>query len=369
MQKSVLQHQLKRSLPSDEESSLVRKRLTLAQNIDDLIHFKRFGHCLAESYDDLEGSLWWSRFVSNDVQDNLRGTNFEYYASSHEILALEKHSREISKQICRHADLDLENVTIIEKGNGSSTAMLNKTLVQLDAMQQIGIKTRMYVAREHSRAYREEAVEFFKHMKPGLPVIVQDVDFNKEDPLIPGSEGPRIVFEFGSSRSNIATAHKDEIPYKQLYETFSHDRKVCQTGGILLMACDCNQDQESLESSFSHNTHAEFSKNIFRRGLKEGVLSSEFSLDEIEYFPKWDGERYLLKHTLVSRKDQAFKLYRKGQAYIDARLIKGEEYIYSHSFRWPSHIIEEAANRNSFRTLGIFWDDNKRVAIFLFKAI
>jgi uncharacterized SAM-dependent methyltransferase len=361
---------------------IVPKNIVLAEKIDDLLNFRQFGHCLSECYGDAEGSSWWAKFVSPTVQGPLRGTEFEYYTVTDEIRAIRDCSAAISQIVLEDNEIDHKNLIVIEKGNGSRTAMVNKTLVQLQAFANAGINTRLYVAREHSPAYRKEAEEIFAEQRPEIVCLAQDVDYNKEDPsLIPANavaraklegleyEGPRVIFEYGTSRSNIPTTSPDSVPYEELYATFAHDRKVCRDGGILIMASDCNQDKASMEGSFSHPTHAEFSRNIMRRGAKESVLSDDFNLTLVAYSPRWDANRHLLKHALISDRSQSFGVYRAGEGFIDTRMNAGDEYLYSHSFRWPEKVIQDAACSNGFKSLATFWAPKERVAVFVFKAV
>ncbi len=361
---------------------VVPKNLILAEKIDDLLNFRQFGHCLSECYGDAEGSNWWAKFVSPQVQGPLKGTDFEYYSVTDEIRAIQDCCGAISQLIIDDPDIDAQNLIVIEKGNGSRTAMVNKTLVQLDAFDRAGINTRLYVAREHSPTYREQAEELIRDHRPDTVCVTQDVDYNKDDPNpVPSNEndrqrlygldyeGPRVILEYGTSRSNIPTLKSDAVPYDELYATFAHDRKVCRDGGIMIMAADCNQDKASMEGSFSHHTHAEFSKNILRRGNKEGVLTEDFNLGLISYSPRWDAKRHLLKHALLTDRSQSFGVYRAGEGFVDARMNYGDEYLYSHSFRWPKNIIHDAACSNGFRPLATFLAPRERVAVFAFKAV
>lgn len=354
--------------------------IVLAQKLDDLFNLRRFGHCLSEAYGDAEGSNWWSRFVSPAVQNSLKGTPLEYYSVSDEITAIKQHGGAISQILLDDKDIDHENLIVLEKGNGSTMAMVNKTLVQLDAFRKSGIATRLYVAREHSPTYRKEAETVFAELLPEIVCLTQDVDYNIDDPSIAPPieedrvklggidyEGPRVLLEYGTSRSNIPTTSSNAVPYEELYATFAHDRKVCRDGGILIMASDCNQDQVSMEGSFSHSTHADFSRNILRRGIDEGALTNDLDLRRVQYAPRWDATRHLLKHALITDKDQTFGLYRNGK-YEDVSMKAGEEYLYSHSFRWPEKNIQDAACTNGFKSIGTFWAPQNRVAIFVFKA-
>ncbi len=358
------------------------ENLAFAQKIDDLLHFKQYGHCLSECYGDENGSDWWSAFVSPVIQKPLKGTRYEYYAISDEMKAIRACRGVISQIVLNDRDIDAHNLIVIEKGNGSRNAMLNKTLVQLDAFADAGIKTRLYVTREHSPTYREQAKRLFAEYRPGIVCLAQDVDYNREDPsIVPDGlqdrenlhglnyEAPRVIFEFGTSRSNIATNCPDIVPYEELYKTFAHDRKVCRDGGILIMASDCNQNKITMEGSFSHPAHGEFSKNILRRAAKEGILSVDFDPSLIGYSPRWDERRHLLKHTLYTKQNQSFGVYRDGKGFVDVNMNVEDEYLYSHSFRWPEKVILDAACSNGFKPMGTFWAAKRRVAVFMFKAI
>ncbi len=87
-----------------------------------------------------------------------------------------------------------------------------------------------------------------------------------------------------------------------------------------------------MEGAFSHPVHAEFSCNILRRGIKEAAITSGFDMSSVRYEPRWDAERHLLKHALISGKNQTFGIYRNGQ-YEEGTMRAEEEYLYSHSFR------------------------------------
>lgn len=356
--------------------------ITLAHVIDDLLNFRRFGHALSECYGDEQGAKWWAEFVSPEVQTPLKGTPYEYYAVTEEILGIHHFAPVIADLVFNDPDFDPDNLIVVEKGSGSENAVVNKTLVQLEAFSRAGMNTRLYVTREHSPAYREVARKVFSLQRPDIVCLTQDVDYNRDDPpLMPlnevdckkleglDTEKPRIVFEFGTSRSNIATVHPDVIPYDALHATFAHDRKVCRNGGILIVASDCNQDSVSMEGSFSHPAHAEFSKNLLRRGIKRGVLSGEFNLDAVSYKPVWVPRMSLLRHTLISHCQQSFGLYRHGVGMVDATMRQGLGYRYSHSFRWPQSVIQDAACLNGFKSLGTFLRPDCRVPIFVFKAV
>lgn len=359
-----------------------KKLLSLAQTLDDLVRFKAQGAALAECYGDETGSLTWSGFAR--VSDPKIQYTFQSEAN-----AIKSKGAAISKIIIDDPDIDSSNLIIIDKGKGSREAAFAKSFKLMQFIEDAGGNVSLYSDWDISQSYREEGISLLKLAFPHTQANPQDVDFNRDDPDISTTsnddvERPRLVMEFGSSRGNIATRTLsandngqsfEEQAYQELQARFANDYKNCRTGGILVIGCDANQDESALKA-YIHPAHAKFAENVIHRGLKEGALSREFNPQLLYYDPQLDsthsinGKKFsVVKHDLVASNKQTFGVLQASGDFKEANLKEGDRLTLSHSIKWSPEVMISAAESQGFKCLSVNWDEEKRVPIYVFKAI
>jgi len=160
-----------------------------------------------------------------------------------------------------------------------------------------------------------------------------------------------------------------------LYIRFAVDYWNCGEGGILVLGSDANQDP-CARNAYVHPAHAKFAENIVHRGLKEGVLSSEFNPQFLYYDPRHEtgysingNEFSVVKHDLVASNDQAFEIMQAGGDFKEASLKEGDRLTLSHSIKWTPEVMIAAAESQGFKCLGVYWGEDKRVPVYVFKAM
>lgn len=345
--------------------------LSLAQTLDDLFRHKKSGAALPECYGDEIGAKNWAHFVRKS-DPNVQYT-FQSEASN-----ISQNGADIAALIAADPDIDSSKLIIIEKGGGSREARLAKPLALIDFFKAAGMNVALYSGWERSAEYRVDGITVTREKMPEADVNELDVDFNQDDPNISTKnvkdvERPRIVMEFGSSRSNIATSAEndksfEDQTYEELQRRFAHDRVNCRDGGILIIGSDANKGN-SARNAYIHPVHANFAENIAHRGAREGALSSGFNPQLLYYDPIWDETHHVVRHTLIASAPQDFGIMNARGHFARASIKEDDHFVLSHSIKWPPEKMIMAAETQGFKCLGVFWGEDKRVPLYAFKAV
>jgi len=353
--------------------------LRLAKTLDDLVRFKVFGGALAECYGDITGAKAWGKFVRvSDPQIQ--------YTNPSEVNNMDINGEDIARIIINDPDLDTDNLIVIDKGKGSRESALAKSIKLKRNIVNQGGNIALCSEWETSSAYRQDNEGLLKDEFEGVEVSSLDVDFNKDDPDISTKdyknvERPRLVMEFGSSRSNIATVANDnkkpfaEQAYEELQARFANDYKNCREGGMLVIGADANQEDCAL-GAYVHPAHSKFAENIVHRGKNEGALSEEFNPQLLYYDPQHethqtaDGHKFnVIKHDLVASEEQTFGILQPSGDFKEATIKEDDHLTLSHSVKWSQEAMIAAAESQGFKCLAVKWDEDKRVPLYVFKAI
>lgn len=351
----------------------------LAQTLDDLIRYQVSGGALAECYGDITGAKTWGRFVrvsDPEVQ----------YTNPSEVTNMDINGDDIAAIIINDPDLDTDNLIVIDKGKGSRESALAKSIKLKRKIVNLGGIIKLCSEWETSSTYREDNEELLADEFPDTEVSSLDVDFNRDNPDISTDnykdvERPRLVMEFGSSRGNIATVANDnkkpfaQQAYEELQARFANDYKNCREGGILVIGSDANQEDSAL-GAYVHPAHSKFAENIVHRGKTEGVLSEEFNPQLLYYDPQLethitdDGHSFnVVKHDLVASETQNFGILQASGDFKEATIEEDDRLTLSHSIKWSQEVMIAAAESQGFKCLAVKWDQDKRVPIYVFKAM
>lgn len=354
------------------------EQLVLGENLYQLFTHQQAGHCLPDCYNEI-GSPLWSYFETIQSNPSLK------HAYDVAILGTQMVKMNVDafvQLVLEDPNLDKENLIVVEKGGGDAVATMGKTLVILRALREAGVNVALYANLEGSEFFREQNRAILKREFPDLLVNELDADFHKDDPDLSYKDfkdigQPRLLLEFGSPRSNVATTSPNELPTKTLEQYFNNDARLCK-GGLLIMDCDSTQDKDTNEGMYTHPAHAKVGEALPVYGQRQGVISENFEPMWFFYQPQWEARRSLLKHSLVSIAQQNFSVLRHdGQfhpVFIPAN--KGENdpkgiYTHSHSFKWEPETLRNAANRGgNFRQKAFFpmiKDGVERVNGYAFK--
>lgn len=177
------------------------------------------------------GSVMWAHFIRIQEKAYHEGNSFAAYdVVRNEIQAIHNLGPSIAQIIVSDPDFDADNLIVIEDGSGSKDAVKSKTMPQLSFIEVAGGRIAMYSPWEKSDFFMNKTLEAFQEERPDTVVNPQKVDFTKDDPDLSLAnhpeidvEGPRIVLENGTPRSNIPTTSPDELPFDKLRELFRHD--------------------------------------------------------------------------------------------------------------------------------------------------
>ncbi len=348
---------------------LPSKSLTLSTVLNDLFYRKKSGHALPETYGDKRGAKLWETFVKTS------NPKIQYTFQS-EVNTIDSNLNEIASIINNDPDLNENKLLIIEKGSGSVEAIEAKSLKILKSLIKSGMGIDLYSPWDCSEKYRHEAYNIASIY--GINTEPLNVNFNEDDPNISTSkirnvDRPRIVMEFGSSRGNIPTSEHCIFPfaeqtYTELQRRFRLDRKNCRDGGVLILGTDAN-NTESAKEAYVHNVHSEFAENIIHRAIKEGVLSKDIKPYLLKYKPIWDADNHVIKHTLISKASQSFGVLNENGEYQPCHVMRGEGFVLSHSIKWPEDKIISAAESQGFKCLKVCYGEDRRIPVYIFKAI
>ena len=345
--------------------------LSLAETLDDLINFRRFGGALPECYGGELGALTWGHYVRKVHSNSEAG-------------AILTHGADIAQLIVNDPDIDTSALIVGEKGNGSCEAMIPTSIALIEAFEKAGMNLSLYANLEKAKKFREEGGKFVRTRFRQSDTSSHDVDFNKDNPdisttRVPNVERPRIIMEFGSSRGNIPTSSNDkklfaEQSYAELQERFAHDRTLCRNGGILIVGSDANQEDSAL-TPYLHRAHAKFAENVIHRGAREGALSKEFE-PQLLYYDPWiskvheiHGKKFnTVKHDLVASNDRSFGILQASGHFNSSSMDENDHFSISHSTKWTPDIMVMAAKSQGFKRLGIYWGEDSPVPVYVFKA-
>lgn len=347
------------------------RQLSLAQTLDDLLRHRKSGAALPECYGDEIGSKNWAHFVR-------KSDPAIQYTFQSEVSAIHDNGAAIASLIANDPDLNTQGLIIIEKGGGSAEARKAKPLALIGFFEQAGLTVDLYADWEKSAQYRAEGTRLVSERLPDTSVKEMDVDFNHDDPdistdKIKDVERPRIVMEFGSSRGNIPTSADSEKSFaeqtfEELQRRFAQDRINCRDNGILIVGCDAN-NTPSARGAYVHPVHSNFAENIVHRGSREGVLSGEFNPQLLYYDPIWDETDHVVRHTLIASADQKFGILNARGQFKAASIKEDDEFVLSHSIKWPTDKMIAAAESQGFNCLGVYWGEDHRVPVYVFKTV
>ncbi len=352
-----------------QKQSLSENNESLYVVLDDLFRKKKSGHAVNTTYGDETGSKLWEDFVKtydHEVQYNIVS----------EASSIDKGLDDIANIISNDKDLDPKNLIVIEKGSGSKEAMAVKSFRIIDFLSENNIKVGLYSPWDLAEEYRQEARKFLEGHD--IEVSPQNVDFDKEDPNIATDkfkdvERPRIVMEMGSTRGNLETSETDnrsfaEQTYEGLQKKFKQDRKNCRDGGILILGTDAN-NTESARDAYLHPILKKFTKNSVYRGVREGIFTDNFDPELLSFEPVWDKENHVVKQTLIAESIQNFGILDSEGDFQPVRINEGDHFVVCHSIKWPTDKIISAAESQGFKCLNVYWGEDKKIPVYIFKAI
>ncbi len=351
------------------DNTLSKNKLRFISTLNDILNKKKSGHAIQEAYGDGRGAKLW--------QESVKASDPKVqYTFQSEVDAINNGLADITEIINNDPDFNKDSLLIIEKGSGSKEALKEKSLKIIKSLIDKNIKVGIYSPWEYSEQHRNEA--YYTANSYGIETNPLDVDFNNEDPNIATNkvtnvERPRIVMEFGSSRGNIPVSETDprsfaEQTYTELQRRFKQDRKNCRDGGLLILGTDANNDISASEA-YATSEVTKFIENIMHRGLNEDVLTNNFDPSTLNYEPIWDSKNHTVKHTLVAKETQHFGLLDLENNFQPARVEENDHLVLSHSIKWPVDKIISAAESQGFKCLNVYWGEDKRVPIYLFKAV
>lgn len=339
------------------------EQLAYGERIYDLFEKNRFGHCLPDCFN-FVGSTLWDYFQTLQELGRLKPA-YDVAAQGKNMVKM--FAPKMAEIIARDPDLDTKNLIVWEKGAGSRDAIANKFLILRQALKEIGVEVSLYGNIEKSVLFRQQAAEICA--QAGVPNINFDLDFTSELPET-NNNMPRVVLEFGSPRSNIATTSEDEVPTDQLEAIFEHDVKLCGPNGILIMDCDGTQDGGINEDMYRNSAHALIGNALFADAKDRGVISSDFQPMLMCYEPRWHGETSLLRHEMDAAADQTFGVIRADGQIYSTGISRLSSVRHSNSFKWKPDPICEAAEKKGFRTLAVWMTDTQKPRFngYAFKA-
>ncbi len=322
-----------------------------------------FGECLSDCFNPV-GAAVWSHMIREQERAYREGSALATYdVVRNEVSAIHTLGPAIAEIIVNDPDLDRDNLIVTENGSGSRDAVLPKTIVQLGQIRDAGGVVRMYSPWEKSDFFRAETVAVMQEQRPDIVVNPQNVDFTKDDPnlFMPDHpdidvEGPRIILENGTPRSNISTSSPDELPTEELYRIFAHNAKVCRPGGYLVMNCDGDQNGERNEAKYKDAAHAQVGQAYTHYGQRQGVISENYEPLTLYYRPIWEGRRSVIRHSLIAAAGQTFGVLRQDGHFHRVTLKEGDGYdgsknVHSQSWKWRPEIMRAAAEKAGFRTI------------------
>jgi hypothetical protein len=319
------------------------EQLALGEKIYQLFSHQQSGHLLPECYNEI-GSPLWSYFEK--IQSNPR-LKYAYDVAVLGAQMVEMNVGAFVQLVLEDPNLDKDNLIVVEKGGGDAVATMMKTLVILRALREAGINVALYANLEGSEFFREQNRAILKREMPGLLVNELDADFHNDDPDLSymdfKDEGqPRLLLEFGSPRSNVATTSQNELPTRTLEQYFNNDARLCK-GGLLIMDCDSTQDKDTNEGMYTHPVHAQVGHSLLVHAQRQGVIMGDFEPMWFFYQPQWEAARSLLKHSLISAATQNFGVLRQDARFHQVITPESSAYTHSHSFKWKPQVLRDAA--------------------------
>lgn len=339
------------------------EQLALGEGYYRLFTGLEFGARISDCFNPL-GSAMWAHFIRIQEKAYRDGNSLATYdVVRNEIQAIHGLGPAIAQMIVSDPDFDIDNLIVLENGSGSKGAVKSKTMAELSYIEAAGGRIAMYSPWEKSAFFHNETLEAFQEERPHTLVNPQEVDFTKDDPdlSLPDHpeidvEGPRIVLENGTPRSNIATTSPDELPFDKLRELFRHDYRKCRKGGILILNCDGDQNGERNEAKYKDSAHAQVGQIFAHHGQRQGVISENYEPLNLYYRPIWEEKRSIIRHTLIEGMGQSFGVLRSDGKFHKVRLNENDGYdglknVFSHSIKWTPELMCDAANAEGFKTL------------------
>ncbi len=346
---------LKGRITAPRSAFYTPEQLALGERFYRMFTGMEFGGCLSDCYNPIGASIW-SHFIREQECAYREGSSLATYdVIRNEIDAIHGLGPAIADMIVNDPDFDRDNLLVIENGSGSRDAVLNKTIVQLNQIRDAGGVVRMYSPWEKSDYFRAETVAAMQEQRPDIVLNPQNVDFTKDDPDLSmpdhpdiDIEGPRIILEYGTPRSNISTTSPDELPITRLKEIFAHNAKVCRKGGLLILNCDGDRNGERNEAKYRDAAHAQVGQAYAHYGQRQGVISETYEPLTLYYKPIWEERRNIIRHSLIEAVGQTFAVLRQDGRFHPVTLKEGDglnglKNVFSQSLKWQADVMCEAA--------------------------
>jgi hypothetical protein len=202
-----------------------------------------------------------------------------------------------------------------------------------------------------------------------LPNIIADTsvtaDFNKMALKLPESEGRRFMFCFGGTLGNVeAVSGDDDLPAVEILSALVHYRRHLNTGDMLFIGWDHNQDKASLHACYSDPIHDILSKGVLQRVSNELPLIGEYRPEAHVREIVWNPRNSLLTNSFRIIEKNSFSILGR-----DVELNKMDLLSYSNSYKPPKPFLEGLYPYAQFKVKDILPDQKIRMHMHALQAV
>lgn len=271
-----------------------------------------------------------------------------YYLVREEAELISEHAESIAKAIG-------SNISLIELGPGTETAILRKTLPLLKAIKNL----KSYSPVDLCPTYLENAIRVVGRHMPNIFIDGHLSDFYDGNTLPNKPQNPFVFFP-GGTIGNIPGSFESP-QHNQVTHKLSQLKRLLNPEGFLLISYDSNQDEASLMAAYDNAVFHEYVLNIFHlinRDLNTvGLDPYGFKVETV-----WHQDHYCLASYAVATKSQT--------VFIDKEKIhihKGHKMHVCSSYKFPREYFTKIAHKAGYKTVDTFMSKNGRMALQLLK--
>lgn len=293
--------------------------------------------------------------LPNSEDDVVRGAELfdtwcadeRYYIRPQEIEVIQTNAAKI-------ADILADTSVVVELGPGSIIPIRQKTYTLTRLMK----KLKTYIAVDRCKDYLKAAKIWLNYKMPNLSVKTFNAEFEQMNQNLYPIENVSF-FMFGNTLFNFPMQESQD-KFKPLEDFLKNVRSLMHSG-YFVIGYDCNENIDSLTAAYDNPLTAAFTLNLFQQIHRD--LNVNFNPNLFEYYCDWNQDHYTLNMGAISMVDQVVKI---GKTSFP--LHKNQKLHLWNSYKIPTSVFSEIAERNGFTTKSVFTDSDKRVAIHILQA-
>lgn len=189
------------------------------------------------------------------------------------------------------------------------------------------------------------------------------MDFHEQDIPNLSDKSVKVLFEFGSTLSNLGGEPGAPLPKGALTKVFDTARRQLKKGDFFILGLDMNQDAASIKQSYEHDAFSAFHEGMML-DLGDDPEIKKFDPAHFHYINRHFPDTGQLAH--------GYKALTDGSFQYDGKLIsytEGQEIFTCNSWKFRMDDLKTIFEGAGFKMVRRFQDPQKRISILALQAV